>query len=39
MDIITIPSPNYTKGRAGYKPVAIVIHIMEGTLNGTDSWF
>lgn len=34
-----IHSPNYTKGRNGYKPIAIVIHIMEGTLIGTDSWF
>lgn len=37
--IVSIPSPNYTKGRFGYKPIAIVIHIMEGTLHGTDSWF
>src|SRR5258708_2913484 len=34
-----IPSPNYTQGRKTYKPEAIVIHIMEGTLSGTDSWF
>jgi N-acetyl-anhydromuramyl-L-alanine amidase AmpD len=30
---------NFTVGRYGYKPEAIVIHLMDGTLNGTDSWF
>lgn len=30
---------NFTKGRAGHKPVAIVIHLMDGTLAGTDAWF
>ena len=39
MNIIQIPSPNYTRGRNGYQPEAVVIHIMEGTLAGTDSWF
>jgi phospholipase C len=34
-----IGSPNKSIGRKGYKPEAIVIHIMEGTLTGTDSWF
>ncbi len=38
-NILNVPSPNYHKTRGGYKPVAIVIHIMEGTLAGTDSWF
>lgn len=37
--MLSNPSPNYTKGRGGYKPEAIVIHIMAGTLSGTDSWF
>ncbi len=32
-------SPNFWQGRKGYKPEAIVIHIMDGTLAGTDSWF
>lgn len=32
-------SPNFWKGRAGYKPEAVVIHIMDGTLAGTDSHF
>lgn len=36
---LTHPSPNFTKGRAGQKVLALVIHIMEGTLKGTDSWF
>jgi len=39
LNIIQKPSPNNWPGRAGYKPEAIVIHIMEGTLQGTDAWF
>jgi len=39
MDIINVPSPNFYAGRKIYKPEAIVIHIMLGTLYGTDSWF
>ena len=31
---------NFQPGRpSGYHPEAIVIHIMDGTLAGTDSWF
>jgi hypothetical protein len=30
---------NFSRGRAGHRPEAIVIHIMDGTLAGTDSWF
>lgn len=36
---IQIASPNFTGGRNNYRPEAIVIHIMEGSLSGTDSWF
>jgi N-acetyl-anhydromuramyl-L-alanine amidase AmpD len=39
MNIIQKPSPNLTKGRGIYKPEIIVIHVMEGTLTGTDNWF
>jgi N-acetyl-anhydromuramyl-L-alanine amidase AmpD len=39
MNIISKPSPNFTTGRKTYKPEAIVIHIMQGSLCGTDSWF
>jgi len=39
MNIIQKISPNFWAGRKGYKPEAIVIHIMDGTLSGTDSWF
>lgn len=41
MSIIAIfkPSPNFAVGRGGYTVEAIVIHIMAGTLAGTDSWF
>ena len=34
-----IGSCNKTLGRFGYRPEAVVIHIMEGTLAGTDEWF
>ncbi len=37
--MIQKPSPNFKVGRSGYKPEIIVIHIMAGTLAGTDSWF
>lgn len=30
---------NFTKSRFGWKPKAIVLHLMDGTLKGTDSWF
>lgn len=39
MNIIQKKSPNFWSGRQGYKPEAVVIHIMDGTLVGTDSWF
>lgn len=39
MNIINIPSPNFSSDRKGFAPITIVIHIMEGTLAGTDSWF
>lgn len=34
-----VGSPNFTKGRYIYKPEYIVIHIADGTLNGTIAWF
>lgn len=30
---------NFRSGRRGYRPEAIVIHVMDGTLVGTDAWF
>lgn len=30
---------NFSRGRAGHRPEAIVIHIMDGSLTGTDAWF
>jgi N-acetyl-anhydromuramyl-L-alanine amidase AmpD len=36
---IWIGSTNFSKGRYIYKPEYIVIHIMQGSLIGTDSWF
>lgn len=38
MQIIQKPSPNFSE-REGYKPEVVVIHVMAGTLSGTDSWF
>lgn len=38
-NITWIGSPNRHKGRLGYRPEAVVIHIMEGSLAATDSWF
>lgn len=34
-----IGTPNRRKGRDGFRPEAVVVHIMEGTLAATDSWF
>lgn len=39
MNITFLKSPHFNKGRNDYLPMAVVIHIMEGTLDGTDSWF
>lgn len=39
MTIISKLSPNFIAGRGKYKPELVVIHIMDGTLIGTDSWF
>lgn len=39
MDVIWKGSRHFTKGRRGYRPEAVVVHIMEGTLVGTDDWF
>ena len=36
MDVFWIGSPNQDKGRQGLRPMAVVIHIMDGTLQGTD---
>ncbi len=33
-----VPSPNYSS-RQGVAPEAVVVHIMQGTLAGCDSWF
>lgn len=34
-----IGSVHRLKGRQGFRPEAVVVHIMEGTLVGTDAWF
>lgn len=39
MQIDWKPSPNFSPGRRGQTAVAIVVHIMDGTLAGTDAWF
>lgn len=30
---------NFTAGRGGRKPDLIVVHVMAGTMAGTDAWF
>ena len=37
--MIFCQSPNKQTGRAGYKPEAVVIHVCEGTFDGTKAWF
>jgi N-acetylmuramoyl-L-alanine amidase len=32
-------SPNFSRGRRGYRPEAIVVHIIEGSLSAADSTF
>ncbi len=32
-------SPNFAAGRKGLKSEAVVIHIIDGSLEGADSWF
>lgn len=32
-------SPNFAVGRKGFVPEIIVLHVMDGSLSGTDSWF
>lgn len=39
MNIAQKPTPNFHRGRNGYLPIAIVVHIEDGTEVGTDSWF
>jgi N-acetyl-anhydromuramyl-L-alanine amidase AmpD len=39
LNVVQRKSPNFRPGRAGYEPIAIVIHVMDGTLAGTDAWF
>lgn len=37
--MIQLPSPNFEKGRKNNTVIGVVIHIMDGSLSGTDSWF
>lgn len=39
METVWIGSPNKNRGRKGFRPEAVVIHIMEGSLAWTDAWF
>ena len=38
MEIKIHKSPNFTEGRKGYKPIAIVDHITSGNYPGCLSW-
>jgi N-acetylmuramoyl-L-alanine amidase len=37
--ITWVGSPHRHKGRQGFRPEAVVIHIIEGTLAAADDWF
>ena len=37
--ITWVGSPHRQKGRQGFRPEAVVIHIIEGSLAAADSWF
>lgn len=37
--VVWVPSPNFWHGRKGQRVLSIVLHIMQGTLHGTDAWF
>ena len=39
LPVTWVGTPNRHKGREGFRPEAVVVHIMEGTLASTDSWF
>lgn len=39
LNIIQKPTKNFTAGRKAYSPQVIVLHIMVGSLIGTDDWF
>jgi N-acetylmuramoyl-L-alanine amidase len=39
MAVIWKGSTNYAVGRRGWRPEAVVIHVMDGSLIGTDAWF
>jgi len=39
MNITQKPCPHLRTGRGTYKPELVVIHIMDGSLAGTDAWF
>lgn len=44
MDVKWVGSPYFgypdgVKGRNGYQPIAVVLHIAEGSLAGCDAWF
>ena len=39
LPITWVGTPNRHKGREGFRAEAVVVHIMEGTLASTDSWF
>ncbi len=36
---VEIHPSNFTKGRKNHRVIGVVIHIMQGTLKGTTSWF
>lgn len=39
MNIVRKTTPHFRQGRSGSTPVAVVVHIAEGSLKSVDGWF
>jgi len=39
VQVVWLGTANKETGRRGFHPEAVVVHIMDGTLAGTDAWF
>lgn len=39
LNIVQSPTQNFTTGRKGHTPIAVVFHVEDGTEDGTMSWF
>jgi len=39
MNVIWQGSPNFSSRKKGLRPTAVILHVMAGSLSGTDAWF